>query len=138
MQIGHKYTEIGQLKIYNRIVRNSFLLPYEQQVTLLFVLDRTVGWKKSHSSISISEFEHGVFREKSNSRTLIVPGTGLPPERVTLALGALKGSGAIEVDQVKSNTWYGINEEWHHPDFSPASSWQPWTLNESDYVYDDE
>jgi len=132
---GYKYMELGQLKLCTRTVRNSFCLPRAEQVVLLFILDRTVGWNKVEEKISTSQFVNGVIRRKRGHDILMAGGTRLTVDEVNEALTRLKERGAIETTSCEGKVAYSVNEDWCHPDLRELGMWE---LNESDYDYEHE
>ena len=134
LRCSYRLTERGQLKVYNRIVRSSLSLGEAERLTLLFVLDRTIGWQKVLKAISHAEFLNGVFRKKAGHRRLVVHGTGLSWERVCQAIHSLEGMGAIRVHRLGSADVYEINDDWCHPDLPREGACKVWDLNESDYI----
>jgi hypothetical protein len=135
---GYSYNFRGQLKIYQRMVRSSFSLADHERSVLLFVLDRTIGWRRLSTRISMSEFYNGVFRGTGPSRTLVVRGTGLTAEQLTLAIARLVELGAIETQSTPPHVIYRIKEAWIHPELPGAGPLSLWEVNESDYVYREE
>lgn len=136
MDCGYNYTPLGQLKVYNRTIRQARLLSADSQAVLLFILDRTIGWRKVWEAISFLEFQNGIFRRRGGERVLVAPGAGLSTNRAKRAIAALRLCGAIEVMSVRSKQHYRIVPEWHHCDLTGVRS-RTWELNETDYVYDD-
>lgn len=137
MRRGYTYGLSGQLKFYNRVIRSIFLLSEEERLVLLFVLDRTIGWKKAAARISMNDFQAGVFRRVNKLRTLVAPGTGLEPEQIMQAITNLVERGALQMESYNREVWYGIDEDWCHSVIR-GSKFEPWRLVESDYVYDEQ
>jgi hypothetical protein len=131
----YKYTERGYLKIYNRVVRNALSLGATERVVLLFILDRTAGWRKVTEEISDEEFLGGVFRGLRGQKHVIVRGTGLEASELSEAITNLQQMGAIAVDRVGSKSLYRIEEGWCHPEITRERRWRPWEFNEADYHY---
>jgi hypothetical protein len=52
--------ELGQLKLLSRLVRLGQCLSPEEYKALLFIYDRTYGWRRSEAVISDSQFLVGV------------------------------------------------------------------------------
>ena len=129
LSVGYRFTERGQLKIYNRIVSSSFSLPDHERLVLLFILDRTVRWRKVFAFISMPEFQNGVFRR----RRVVVRGTGLAPELIEQALENLERTGAIDSIRTMSGMAYCINETWCDRDLL-----ERWEINDDDLVRDDQ
>ena len=138
MDRGYKYTKLGQLKLYNRIVRSSFSLPDAERSVLLFILDRTVGWQKAAETISNKEFERGVYRRKGGQSRLVTQGTGLSPEQINRAVAALCELRAIEVDHIASKSIYGIEAKWCHPELEIKGMSKIWSVGEGDFIYKNE
>lgn len=132
---GIRYSQRAQLKIYNRIVPSCLALPERERLVLLFVLQRTVGWRKAWDLIYAKEFEIGAFRKNAGKKSMIVPGTGLPPDQVTQAIASLQAMGAVEAHGYGSRTAYRIVEDWCHPELPQGSNYEIWKVNESEYIY---
>ena len=135
VMFGIRYTERAQLKIYNRVVPSYFSLGEDERTVLLFILQRTVGWRRAWELISPKEFQNGAFRRKFGKRTLVIRGTGLPTDRVAQAIRALSKIGAIEVCEIGTKTAYRIVEDWCHADLEGFGIWGP---NDNDYLYDED
>ena len=133
----HRYCQSGQFKIYARTVRSCLSLPEDERLVLLFVLDRIVERGNSFAVISLKEFEIGVIRKKAGERRPVIRGTGLSPERVALAIDALREIGAIRAHGRASNISCYINEDWLHPELPQEGPLAMWGLTESDYEYPD-
>ena len=131
------YSQSGQFKIYARFVRSCLSLSEDERLVLLLVLDRSVERGNSLAVISFKEFERGVVRKKAGNRSLVVRGTGLPWERVTLAIDALCEIGAITAYRQASSVSCHINETWLHPELPSQGPLAMLRLNESDYAYRD-
>jgi len=132
---NYRYGQSGQLKIYARTVRSCLSLPEDERLVMLFVLDRSVERGNSLAIISLKEFEGGIIRKKAGKRVTVVRGTGLAPERVTIAIDALREAGAITACRQGSNISCYINEDWLHPDLPQQGQFALWSVNESDYIY---
>lgn len=135
---GIMYSERGQLKIYNRIVPSSLALPEAERLVLLFILQRTVGWRKAWEVIAPKEFENGAFRRIAGQKVMIVPGTGLRTEQVIQAVEALKTMGAVEAYYYRARNAYRVVEDWCHPALPPHGDRAVWTVRETDYVYSEQ
>lgn len=136
--LGVTYTERGQLKMYNRVVPSSFSLPQAERSVLLFILQRTVGWRKVWEAISIKQLVGGVFRRSGGKRHAIVRGTGLPTHEVSRAIAILREIGAVETEEHGPRTIYRIVPEWIHPDLLGGTAYAIWQITESDYIYHEE
>ena len=129
---GYKYSELGELKIYTRIVRSSLFLLEEERVVLLFILDRTIGWHKVWNTNSSGQFVGGVKRRRKGKRVVVASGTHLTSDQVNGALMRLLEREAIEIERFGKKVAYKINEYWCHPDLQELGMWE---VNESDFDY---
>ena len=132
---GYRYSERGQLKIHSRVNRCSLFLSEEERLVLLFILDRTIGWRKVWATISCSQFVNGVIRRSGEGAIRVASGTRLTPSQVDGALTRLLEGGAIEIERFAGKVAYKINEYWCHPSLQEVGMWE---LNESDYDYDED
>ena len=132
---NYEYTTLGQLKIYNRTNRNSFSLPDTERIILMFILDRTVGWRKVWEKISPSEFVSGVKRRRGQRIIVIVNGTHVTPDQLNEALIGLEERGAIEILHIRGKTFYKISDEWSPSELEGSGMWE---LGEGDYDYYEE
>ena len=132
---GITYSERAQLKIYSRVIPSCFSLSEYERLVLLFILQRTVGWRKAWEVIAPREFEVGAFRRKAGQKIMIVRGTGLAPGRVIQAVQSLRTMGAIETHEYPSRTAYRVIEDWCHPDLPQEGDYAPWRVNEVEYRY---
>ena len=133
----HRYTELGQLKIYQRTLNSAFSLSDEERLVLLFILERTVRWKREWAYISEKEFSNGVFRRREGTRRIVVRGTGLPADALDRAIASLRQMGAIEMATNAAGAGYRIKENWRHPELISMGPLNLWDLNEGDYNYDE-
>lgn len=131
----HRYRQSGQFKIYARVVRSCLSLSEDERLVLLFLLDRSVERGRSFAVLSLKELDVGIIRKKASKRVMVVQGTGLSPERVTTAIDALRGIGAITTYRQDANLSCHINEDWLHPDLPQQGQFALWGLNENDYIY---
>lgn len=133
----HSYSERGQLKIYQRTLNSAFSLSNNERLVLLFILERTVRWKRAWEYISEREFSNGVFRRQEGARRIVVRGTRLSAEAVDRAIASLRQMGAIETDTNPAGKGYRINENWRHPELISMGHLNLWDLSEGDYEYDE-
>lgn len=129
---NYKYTMLGQLKIYNRTNRGSFSLPDIDRIVLMFILDRTVGWRKVWERISPSEFINGVKRRRSGRVILMVNGTNLTPDQLDGAIAGLQERGAIKILNINGIKFYKVSEDWSPTALEASGMWE---LGEGDYDY---
>lgn len=132
---GYKFTELGELKIYNRTIRSALCLSGPEQVVLLFILDRTIGWRKLWETISPSQFVNGVIRRKRGRDIFVGSGTHLTSDQLNEALMRLRERGAIEIERRGGKVAYKINEYWCHPDLEELGMWE---ITEGDYDYEED
>ena len=131
----HVFTTLGQLKIYQRIVRSSLSMAEPERRVLLFILDRSIGWNKASEIIATQEFVEGVFRRKKGHRRTIVRGTGLTTQQLREALDNLHEIGAITWADEPRGTRYWIDEDWCHSELRVVGGKFMWEVHENDYRY---
>ncbi len=128
------YNQLGQLKIYTRTVRSALCLPEPERVVLLFILDRTIGWRKVWDSITSGQLVSGVMRRKEGRAVVVTSGTRLTASQINETLERLLERKAIEIERFGDRADYKINENWCHPDLRGLGMWE---LNDSDYDPDE-
>lgn len=129
------FDPFGLYKISSRSVRNSLSLSRDERDVFLFILDRTIGWKKVWECFPMREFVHGVYRGRPGRRRLVTASVDLRPEAIAAALAALKSVGAIEPAELAPDTCYRIVEDWTHPNLLGRGRNAMWEVNEADRDY---
>lgn len=132
---NYRYQQSGQFKIYARTVRSCLSFPEDQRLVMLFVLDRSVERGNPLATISLKEFEHGIFRKVAGKRIMVVAGTKLPPARISAAIDALRDAGAITASRQGASMCCSINDSWLHSELPQGGRYSLWGVNEGDYIY---
>lgn len=106
------FTPGNVLSLARHLIRHGMSLTPAEFKVLMFIFDRTVGYKKHAESIPYRHFLDGVWSQGS----LHSVGCGLGESTLKRALRGLVEKGVIERGRGQNfyGTYYTINYEWCH------------------------